>query len=77
MVVTLRDGSRFDETVNRSHGNPADPLSEEERLGKFEECAGTLASPVQRKQITELTARLDELADVGELAAALAAPARE
>jgi len=74
VVVTLSDGSRFDETVNRSHGNPADPLSEEERLGKFEECAGTLASTVQRKKIAGLTARLDELADVGELAAALATP---
>ena len=76
VVVTLSDGRRFEETVNRSHGNPADPLSEEERLGKFEECAGTLASDVQRKKIAELTARLDELADVGELAAALAAPAQ-
>ncbi len=63
--------------MNRSHGNPADPLSEEERLGKVRECAGTLASDAQRKKITELTARLDELADVGELAAALASPARD
>ena len=77
VVVTLSDGRCFEETVNRSHGNPADPLSEEERLGKFEECAGTLASDVQRKKIAELTAGLDELADVGELSAALAAPAQE
>lgn len=77
VVVTLSDGRRFEETVNRSHGNPADPLSEVERLGKFEECAGTLAGETQRQNIAELTARLDELADVGELAAALAAPARE
>ena len=75
VVVTLSDGRRFEEMVNRSHGNPADPLSEEERLGKFEECASTLAGDVQRKKIAELTARLDQLADVGELAAALAAPA--
>ena len=77
VVVTLSDGSRFEETVNRSHGNPADPLSEEERLGKFEECAGTLASDAQRKKIVELTARLDELAHVGELTAALATPAHD
>jgi 2-methylcitrate dehydratase PrpD len=77
VVVTLSDGRRFEATVNRSHGNPADPLSEEERLGKFEECAGTLAGETQRQNIAELTARLDELADVGELAAALAAPACE
>jgi 2-methylcitrate dehydratase PrpD len=77
VVVTLSDGNRFDETVNRSHGNPADPLSEEERLGKFEECAGTLAGDVQRKRIAALTAGLAELADVGELAAALASSASD
>ncbi len=77
VVVTLSDGRRFEEMVNRSHGSPADPLSEEERLGKFEECASTLAGHAQRKKIVELTARLDLLTDVGELAAALAAPASQ
>ncbi len=76
VVVTLRDGERLEETVNRSHGNPADPLSDEERLGKFAECAGTLATEVKRKQIVDLVAQMDALADVGELAAALAAPSR-
>jgi 2-methylcitrate dehydratase PrpD len=75
VLVTLTDGSRFEETVNRSHGNPADPLSEEERFGKFEECAGMLANDEQRKAIVELTAHLDELASVAELAAALTTPA--
>ena len=77
VVVTLSDGRRLEETVNRSHGNPADPLSEEERLGKFEECASTLTNDVQRKKIAELTSRLDELGDVGELANALTAQAHE
>jgi 2-methylcitrate dehydratase PrpD len=76
VVVTLRDGEHIEETVNRSHGNPADPLTDEERLGKFHECAGMLATEVQRKQIVELTASLESLADVGELAAALAVPTR-
>jgi 2-methylcitrate dehydratase PrpD len=74
VVVILRDGDRIEETVNRSHGNPADPLSDEERLGKFHECAATLATEAQREQIINLTERLDGLADVGELAVAFAAP---
>lgn len=73
VVVTLRDGELLEATVNRSHGNPADPLTEEERLGKFHECAGTLAPVEQRDRIIELTDRLDSLTDVGELAAALRA----
>jgi 2-methylcitrate dehydratase PrpD len=73
VVVTLQGGEQLEATVNRAHGNPADPLTEVERLGKFHECAETLASPAQRDRIIDLTARLDSLADVGELAASLGA----
>jgi 2-methylcitrate dehydratase PrpD len=73
VVVTLQDGGQLEATVNRAHGNPADPLTEDERLGKFHECAATLASPAQRDRIVELTAKLDAMPDVAELAAALAA----
>ncbi len=73
VVVTLQSGEVLEGTANRSHGNPADPLTEPERLGKFHECAGTLAPVEQRDRIIDLTSRLDSLADVGELAAALRA----
>jgi hypothetical protein len=76
VVVTLNDGRRLEQTVNRSHGNPADPLTQEERFAKFDECASTLATEVQRKQIIDLTSQLDALPDVGELAAALAVPSK-
>ena len=71
VVVTLHGGEQLEATVNRSHGNPADPLTDAERLGKFHECAGTLAPEAQRNQIIDLTTRLESLADVGELATAL------
>jgi 2-methylcitrate dehydratase PrpD len=72
VVVTLRDGERLEATANRAHGSPADPLTEAERLGKFHECATTLAGEEQRNRIVELTSRLDALPDVRELTAALA-----
>jgi 2-methylcitrate dehydratase PrpD len=75
VVITLIGGEQLEATVSRAHGNPADPLTDEERLGKFHECASTLAPEGQRDRIIDLTARLDTLADVGELAAALAAGA--
>ena len=30
VVLTLKDGTRLEETVHQSHGNPQDPLSEAE-----------------------------------------------
>jgi 2-methylcitrate dehydratase PrpD len=74
VVVTLRDGEQLDATANRAHGNPADPLTDDERLAKFHECAAALASDEQRDRIVELVGRLDALADVRELVTTLGAP---
>jgi 2-methylcitrate dehydratase PrpD len=71
VVLKLTTGERLEATVNRSHGNPADPLTEQERLGKFHECAATIASDSQRDRIVDLCARLDALDDVSVLAAVL------
>jgi 2-methylcitrate dehydratase PrpD len=74
VVVTLCGGEKLERTVNRYHGNVADPLSEDERLGKFHECAATLAPQAQRDRIIDLTAQLDRLPDARELAAELGVP---
>jgi 2-methylcitrate dehydratase PrpD len=74
VVVTTRGGEQLEATANRSHGSPADPLTEEERLGKFHECAATLASDDQRERLVDLTGRLRSLPDVRELAATIGAP---
>lgn len=74
VVVTLRDGERLEEVVTTTHGTPADPLTDDERLAKFHECAATLATGSQRDRIVELTEHLGSLDDVGELARSLAPP---
>src|SRR5215475_15959374 len=71
VVLTLTGGEQLEETVTRAHGNPADPLTPDEILGKFHECAATSAPESQRDRIVDLCARLDALADVGELAEAI------
>jgi len=71
VVLTLKSGAQLEASVNRAHGNPADPLTEAERLGKFHECAAGMASAAQRDRIVELCARLETLDDVRELAAAI------
>ena len=71
VVISLRDGQQLEATADRTHGSPADPLTEAERLAKFHECAATLASDEQRDRIVDLTARLATLTDVAELTSAL------
>jgi 2-methylcitrate dehydratase PrpD len=72
VVLTLTNGERLEASTNRAHGNPADPLTQDEVLGKFHECAGALASDAQRARIVELCGRLESLASVRELASAMA-----
>ncbi|HWS46586.1 MAG TPA: MmgE/PrpD family protein [Acidimicrobiia bacterium] len=73
VVVTLEGSEQLEASVNRAHGNPADPLTEAERIGKFHECAAGLTSERRREQIVDLCSRLDALANVRELADAIGA----
>jgi 2-methylcitrate dehydratase PrpD len=72
VAVTLATGERIEETVSQSHGTPADPLSQDEILGKFRETSGTLIGTDQQDEIIGLCARLETLENVHELADAVA-----
>ncbi len=67
VVLTLKDGTRLEESAHQSHGNPQDPLTEAEVAAKFHECAESLVPEAQRNAITDLCYRLDALASVREL----------
>jgi hypothetical protein len=71
VVLRLTDGEALEDTVTVTHGTPADPLTQDEILGKFHETAGTIAGAEQRNRIIECCAGLAGLADVRELTAAL------
>lgn len=75
VVVTLQGGEQLEATADRAHGTPADPLSQEEIVAKFDECASVLATDAQRARLVDLCARLETLEQVGELAEALGAQA--
>jgi 2-methylcitrate dehydratase PrpD len=68
VVLRLKNGEELAETVSRAHGTPADPLTRDEILGKFHECAGTLVPPSQRDRIIDLCGRLETLDDIRILA---------
>jgi 2-methylcitrate dehydratase PrpD len=67
----LTNGQVLEDSVSLSHGRPEDPLTEDELLGKFHECAAALVTEEQRDQIIDLCRRLDSLDDAGELAEAV------
>lgn len=67
VVLTLKDGTRLEDSAQQSHGNPQDPLSEEEVATKFHECAEGLVPEAQRVAIMDLCYRLDSVASVREL----------
>jgi 2-methylcitrate dehydratase PrpD len=71
VVLRLKSGEQLEETVSRSHGTPADPLTREEILAKFHECAGALVPQAQRNEVIALCSRLDALENVRELAEAI------
>ena len=71
--LKLKSGEVLDETVGVSHGRPEDPLTDDELIGKFHECAQALLPQRRREQILDLCWRLDTLDDVSELADAVGA----
>jgi len=71
VVVRLQNGETFEETANRAHGTPADPLTRQEVVGKFRECTEGLLSVERGEAVIELCDRLDRLSDIRELGKAL------
>jgi 2-methylcitrate dehydratase PrpD len=75
VVLTLKDGTRLEESAHQSHGNPQDPLTEAEVAAKFHECAEGSVSAAQRDAIIDLCYRLDTLASVRVLGDAVGSSA--
>ncbi len=75
VVLTLKDGTRLEESAHQSHGNPQDPLTEAEVAAKFHECAEGSVPAAQRDAIIDLCYRLDTLASVRELGDAVGSSA--
>jgi 2-methylcitrate dehydratase PrpD len=67
VVVRLAGGDELEETVSQSHGTPNDPLTRDELLGKFHECAEAVLPVAERNHVIELCEQLDSLDTLGEL----------
>jgi 2-methylcitrate dehydratase PrpD len=71
VTLKLKNGEQIEETVNRTHGTPADPLTAKEITDKFHECAQGVMPLAQQNRVIELCGRLDKIENMRELARAV------
>jgi 2-methylcitrate dehydratase PrpD len=71
--VQTQEGHIYRERVDYAKGNRQNPLTQAELHGKFLRWATTSIDGRQAERIIEMTARLEQLDDIGELALLLAA----
>jgi 2-methylcitrate dehydratase PrpD len=69
--VETAGGARYVRDVAHPRGSPRQPFSIEDLRRKFARLTGDVATPQQREQIGDTVFRLEELPDVGGLAALL------
>lgn len=73
-VATLK-GARFHAECRVALGHPDNPMTLEQRIGKFVDCASAAATPLPRQkalEIVDAVTRLDECEDMGSLMRLLA-----
>lgn len=71
-IVTIHttDGKSFTQRVDHGLGSPENPMSEDQLVAKFRDCASYSVNKMSRKAIdrtVELCLNLDKVADIGEL----------
>lgn len=69
--VVLRDGRRFQQRVDIPKGDPALPLTWEELVAKFRDCAAVVLPAAQVDEAVQHLARLEELPTLQPLMASL------
>jgi 2-methylcitrate dehydratase PrpD len=75
--IALRDGSEQGLRVDTPRGDPSRPLTWEELVEKFRDCAGTVLPTQTVERTLRMVERLEELPDVGELTETLRAAPTE
>jgi len=65
--VKLKDGRKFSQHVEIPKGWPKNPLSEEELVAKYKDCAQLVLSPSDIDRSVELLKNLEEVEDITEL----------
>jgi 2-methylcitrate dehydratase PrpD len=71
-VITTTDGRRFEEMIERPHGDGLEPLSMDELMGKYDPLARSIFSEKRVREIEKRIMNLDEVKDFSKIAVLLA-----
>lgn len=66
VTITTTDGQRYTAQTDVAKGDPADPMSDEDIIAKFRANARGVLSSERMDEVTEVTWRLDSLANMRE-----------
>jgi 2-methylcitrate dehydratase PrpD len=67
VIIKLKNGQEYSYLVNDPKGEPGNPMSDEEFLGKFKNCAGMMFKDNQIDKIIDLVMHLDKQNDLSDL----------
>jgi 2-methylcitrate dehydratase PrpD len=67
VVVRLNNGAEYAYRVDLPKGEPANPLTDEELLAKFADCAGLLLSQELIERVLDMLTGLESLGDISKL----------
>ena len=71
VTAKLKDGKTVEEECRSFRGSVADPMSDEERLGKFRDCAGRVLSSDNMERLIDTLQGLESLGNVSGLMSVL------
>ncbi|MFD6154932.1 MmgE/PrpD family protein [Nocardia sp. NPDC060256] len=74
LTITLNDGTVLENRIVQPHGGPSDPVTNDDLIAKYRALVGPLVATERLDAIQRAVLRLDELADIRDLAHLLAAP---
>ncbi len=65
--IVLKDGKEYSKRVDHGRGDPANPLTEEELLEKYSDCAALALDSEKIKRSKEMLSGLEQLSDISLL----------
>lgn len=67
VMVKLKDGREYSHRVDTPKGDPKNPMTDEEILTKFKDCASLAPVPLEAEHLLEMIHKIESLDDITEL----------
>lgn len=65
--IVLKNGRKYERTVDHARGDPANPFSEDELMAKYSDCAALALHPEQIEKSRKMVLDLEQLPDITTL----------